>query len=110
MIHLKTVPFKLLKSVWLGAICVAPLLAQGAQVSGLVRDPQQKAVANAHAILTQVSTGVARSVSSGGGGLYAFTFLSPGLYRLAVSAPGFSQQPQFRSLWKQVRGLLTTSI
>jgi hypothetical protein len=62
---------------------------QDAQLSGLIRDPSQAAVAGAEITLRSDQSGGRRTTHSSESGLYNLTNLRPGLYRLTVRAPGF---------------------
>ena len=66
----------------------------GATLSGTVKDSSGAFIPNAQVAITDVATGVTRTVSAGGAGLYAAPNLSPGTYEIRVSATGFSTQVQ----------------
>jgi len=79
------------------ALCMAtgmsvPIRAQvaGASLSGTVLDPSGSIVPNAQIVITDVNTGVSRTVTSSSGGLYTAPNLLPGVYKLSVTATGFS--------------------
>ncbi len=68
------------------------LLAQSAGTSGLtgiVTDPSNATVANVTVSLTSADTGQARTVTTGPDGVYRFSLLPPGVYRVQFSANGF---------------------
>ena len=65
-----------------------------ASLSGTVFDPQDKAIPGAAVQLTSDSTQASRSVNSTEQGLYQFTALLPGTYKLAVQASGLSSLTQ----------------
>jgi hypothetical protein len=79
---------------WVFAVLVllAPLAtAQSAsQLNGSVIDPSGASVAGAKITLTDPATGLQRSTTSGGTGLYQFLDVPPGEYRLEATAGGFA--------------------
>jgi hypothetical protein len=62
---------------------------QTGRMTGTVYDPNKAAVPNAAITVTEKATGVARRVASNETGAYVVTALNPGIYDVAVSAPGF---------------------
>lgn len=62
-----------------------------ATVTGRVTDPSGAVVPDATLTITNVATGAATVVKSGGTGDYYAPFLAPGPYKLTVTAPGFRQ-------------------
>jgi hypothetical protein len=62
----------------------------GASLTGTVRDASRAVIANAQISITDVATGVARSVATDTAGVYAAPNLLPGNYEVKVTAPGFS--------------------
>src|SRR5690242_14080318 len=60
-------------------------------LSGNVTDSSGAAVVNAKVTATEVSTNVARTVTSGSDGSYQILFLPIGTYKLNVTAPGFKR-------------------
>jgi hypothetical protein len=70
-------------------VCGGSALAQTAQVSGQVTDPQRLAVANADVRIVDQATGVERQVKTNGTGYYVAPFLLPGRYKVFVQAQGF---------------------
>jgi hypothetical protein len=66
----------------------------GATLSGTVMDSSGAVIPNAQVSITNSATGVTRTVSSGGSGLYTAPNLLPGIYEIRVTAPGFSTQVQ----------------
>ena len=81
-----------------GAVCLLlaallPVFAQAqtmnASISGTVLDPTGAAVPNAELTLTGVVTGALHRTTSGPDGLYSFPNLTPGVYELKATAPGF---------------------
>src|SRR3979490_3030875 len=64
----------------------------GATLTGTVKDSSGAFIPNAQVIITDVATGVTRSVSPGSSGLYMAPNLLPGTYEIRVTATGFSTQ------------------
>lgn len=64
--------------------------ANSGQLSGIVRDPDQSAVANAMLTLTNLQTQSARHTTSDASGQYTFTGLAAGAYTLRAEKQGFS--------------------
>jgi hypothetical protein len=62
-----------------------------ASLAGTVQDSTQAAIPNATITLTNNATNVSKSVQSGASGTYTFSELSPGTYKLTVTAHGFQQ-------------------
>src|SRR6267143_437627 len=60
-----------------------------AAVSGLVTDPQGRAVVDTAIVLTNVNTGIAYQTKTNGEGIYRLNGLHPGIYRANVSKDGF---------------------
>ncbi len=61
-----------------------------ATLSGRVLDPTRAAVVGAELVLTNIDTNVETRTKTGKEGLYVFTGVKPGRYRLAAGASGFS--------------------
>src|SRR6202171_1628874 len=59
-------------------------------VSGEVSDPQSAMVRGAQIVAVQRSTGLQRTTTSNGSGLFAINDVAPGDYELRVSAAGFA--------------------
>lgn len=73
-------------------LCVPLALPQSAgtgALTGTVTDPSGGAVANCSVTATNVGTNQAREEKTGGDGVYKFSLLPPGNYRLKFSAQGF---------------------
>jgi hypothetical protein len=66
-----------------------PLLAQNAELSGLVSDPSGLAVPGAKVVVQSADTAATRTVSSNGRGEYSAPALLPGAYNITVDAAGF---------------------
>src|SRR5690349_19398311 len=60
-----------------------------ATVSGLVTDPQGRAVVDTTIVLTNVNTGIAYQTKTNGNGIYRVNGLQPGIYRANLSKDGF---------------------
>ncbi len=82
------------RATWLFAtvaILGSLALAQSSsQLNGSVSDPSGASVAGAKINLTDAATGLQRSTTSNGAGLYQFLDVPPGNYRLDAAATGFS--------------------
>jgi hypothetical protein len=70
-------------------VCFSSAFAQTAQLSGVVRDPSQAVVAGAPVTIRNDETRVERSTLTNNEGVYEVPFLAPGIYTVAVQAPGF---------------------
>jgi outer membrane receptor protein involved in Fe transport len=89
-------------AVWVFVILAISILGAGqsyAQVSGAtltgtVKDSSGAVIPNAQVAITDVATGVTRTVSPGGAGLYTAPNLLPGTYEIRITATGFSTQVQ----------------
>src|SRR3989475_10914158 len=64
----------------------------GATLTGTVKDSSGAFIPNAQVVITDLATGVTRTVSPGGGGLYTAPNLLPATYEIRVTATGFSTQ------------------
>ena len=58
-------------------------------ISGIVRDETGAVIPGANVTVTNVDTGISRSVVSDGGGRYRVTSLNPSLYELQAQVTGF---------------------
>jgi hypothetical protein len=67
-----------------------PLCAQTAQITGEVRDPSSAVVPKAGVRAINKATLVERHTKTNESGFYAFPFLEPGKYQIAVEAAGFA--------------------
>src|SRR5713226_3092833 len=63
-----------------------------ATLKGTVVDPQGAAVAGATVTVTNLSMGISKAVTTSGDGSYRVLALTPGIYRIAVDAQGFSKE------------------
>jgi hypothetical protein len=74
------------------AVCIPSVWAQSAGTSGLsgtITDPSGAAIPNVSVTITSNDTGQTRSANTGTDGVYKFTLLPPGSYKVRVSAAGF---------------------
>src|SRR5260370_1345662 len=89
-------------TVWIFVIVAISILwtgqayaqVAGATLTGTVKDSSGAVIPNAQVAITDVATGVTRTVSPGSAGLYTAPNLSPGIYEIRVTATGFSTQLQ----------------
>jgi hypothetical protein len=84
---------KIACAVLLVGMCIFPGAAK-AQVlygvlTGNVTDPSSAAVPDAQVEALNMATGVSRRATTDSGGIYRFTELLPGTYKVTVSAPNF---------------------
>src|SRR5580704_11937552 len=68
---------------------VIPLLAQNAELSGLITDPSGLTVAGARVVVQSLDTDATRAVSSNQRGEYSVPALLPGPYNSVIEANGF---------------------
>src|ERR1700693_6329070 len=66
----------------------------GATLTGTVKDSSGAFIPSAQVAITDVATGITRTVSPGGAGLYTAPNLSPGTYDVRITATGFSTHVQ----------------
>src|SRR5689334_6523252 len=73
------------------AVMSIPAFAQvtATAIHGLVRDPSGAIVPGATLRLQDTSTGIERTTVSSADGVFAFSNLQPGTYKLTVAAAGF---------------------
>ena len=76
------------------ALFVTPLLAQTAEVSGLISDPSGLPVPSATVNVQRRETGATRRAVSNQQGLYSVPALPPGTYDVAIEATGFKSLHQ----------------
>src|SRR5271165_2680850 len=67
----------------------SPLLAQNAEISGLITDPSGLAVPAARVVVQSADTGATRTVSSNQQGEYSAPALPPGPHNITIEANGF---------------------
>src|SRR5271156_6427714 len=70
-------------------LAAAPLLAQNAELSGLISDPSGLAAPNARVVVQSADTGATRTVSSNQQCEYSVPALLPGPYNITIEATGF---------------------
>jgi hypothetical protein len=75
-------------SITLAPCLMAQTSSTGA-LAGTVKDPSGAVVPNATVTATSLDTGAVRTATTGTDGLYKFTLLPPGNYRLRMEASGF---------------------
>jgi hypothetical protein len=68
------------------------LLAQSAQIGGIVRDESRAAIPHASIVIESLDTHEKSETKSNGDGVYSLPSLQPGRYQLTVQAPGFEQK------------------
>src|SRR5271163_3740883 len=71
------------------ALLSTPLLAQNAELSGLISDPAGLAVPGARVVVQSADTRGTRTVSSNQQGEYSVPALLPGPYNITIEATGF---------------------
>jgi hypothetical protein len=84
--------FSLLAAFAMLLLCVSLAQAQGAgtgAITGTITDPSGGAVANVTVTATNIGTNQSRDAKTGADGVYKFSLLPPGNYRLKFSAAGF---------------------
>src|SRR6202158_2860998 len=76
----------------LGHLDSAPVYGQvaGATLSGVVSDPSGRGIPSAKVSITNVTTGVVRTVETDSDGYYTAPNLLPGSYEITTTAKGFS--------------------
>lgn len=67
-------------------------LAQNAQITGIISDPQKAIISDAKITILNLATQEKISVSSNSAGAYSIPSLPPAKYRITVSATGFETQ------------------
>ncbi len=74
-------------------VLVGMALAQTSlgRISGRVLDPQGAVIPAVEVVATNERTGVSIQAVSNEAGIYALSFLPPGLYRISASGPGFKR-------------------
>src|SRR5204863_7980890 len=63
---------------------------QSGRIVGTVTDPNKAVVPNAKAVITNTATNQSQTLLSNGAGDFALTPVDPGIYRIEVTASGFS--------------------
>ncbi len=73
-----------------GTLVAFPLWGQAVgSVSGVVTDPGGSLIPKAHVRLISLDTGETRDVDAADDGIYVFSLVAPGVYRVQVTAQGF---------------------
>jgi hypothetical protein len=75
-------------------LCSLPVLAQtsgNGNIAGVVTDASGAAVPGASVVVINTDTGVARKLTTNGGGIYTASFLVPGHYEVTATAPSFGK-------------------
>src|ERR1700733_5821074 len=83
--------------MWLLAALAVSSHAQSiisGDVTGTITDASGAAIPGATVTLSNVNTNANQTVTTNADGSYRFAFVSPGTYKLAVSATGFQTQQQ----------------
>ncbi len=73
-------------------VCASHALAQSAgtgALTGTITDPQGAVVPNVVVTMTSTDTNQTRTTNTGADGIYKFTLVPPGNYRVRFTAPGF---------------------
>ncbi len=73
------------------------------QISGIVNDPNQAALAGAQVILTNSETQDKVAAVSDGQGTYLFSSLQPGNYVVEADANGFKPSASSALTWRRAR-------
>jgi Carboxypeptidase regulatory-like domain/TonB dependent receptor-like, beta-barrel len=82
----------LLAAAFVLLVCTPALQAQSAGTAGLsgtITDPSGAAIPNVNVTITNNDTGQSRTTNTGTDGVYKFTLLPPGGYKVRFSAQGF---------------------
>jgi hypothetical protein len=93
------------------ALHALPLMAQDAELSGLITDPAGLAVPSARVVVQSADTGATRTVSSNQTGEYSEPAMLPGPYNITIDANGFqlSMSMASWSKWTNARGWILRS-
>ena len=87
----------LLLSALFCLLCTIPAWPQSltsGDITGVVSDPTGAVVSNAKVTLSNSQTGATQVRTTNPQGLYRFSLLNPGSYKVSVSAPGFQSAAQ----------------
>src|SRR5246127_1887580 len=63
-------------------------------IAGTVTDPSGAAIPNAKVTVTNTTNGQVKSATSGNAGEFRVSLLSPGTYKVSITAPGFQTTEQ----------------
>lgn len=77
-------------TIGISCLCVASHAQTVTRITGTVSDIQGNAIVDAQVLAQNTSTGEERKVTSDQAGNYIFTSLTPGTYKVTVTAKGFS--------------------
>ena len=80
---------KLLNSAVMAFALALPLIAQNAQITGLVKDPTDSPVAGAVVTVSSPESGTRRTIASSADGYYTVALLPRGKYEVNVEKAGF---------------------
>ncbi len=91
-----------ISAVWIfvgAAVCLtmtghADAQVSGATLTGTIKDSSGAFIASAQVVITDLATGVTRTISADAAGLYAAPNLLPATYEIRVTATGFSTAVQ----------------
>jgi hypothetical protein len=92
--HLTTRLRALSAGLLLAALCALPLTAQtsgNGNITGTITDNAGAAVPGATVMVTNMDTGVSRTITTDGAGIYTAPFLLPGHYTVAASGASFGK-------------------
>jgi iron complex outermembrane recepter protein len=89
-VDFRSVCFRLSLLVGLILLGSCAALAQSAQVSGTIRDPDQSVVSNTFVTLGDVQARPVLQTTTNQAGQYTFTAVAPGTYRLEAHKAGFA--------------------
>ena len=81
-----------MKQIILGTLFVCSLFGQSAEISGIVRDASGAAIPGAKVSVINQDTAADRATKADSSGFYSVPALSPGRYRMTVSANGFQTE------------------
>lgn len=88
-------PFRLATATLFAALLLpASSFAQtsgNGNITGTITDPSGAAVPNATVVVTNMDTGVSRTLTTNGAGLYTANFLQPGHYEVVASGASFGK-------------------
>src|SRR6202022_4409070 len=78
----------------LGTLVSVPASAQvaGGTLSGTITDPSGAGIPQARVVITNVATGVGRTVTTNTDGFYTAPNLLPGEYQVTLDAKGFNTE------------------
>src|SRR5258708_10161058 len=89
MATVRGTPVVILALLWISLCSAAFAQVTGGTITGTVHDPSGAVVPGAEVKIKNLATGVVRTLSSNGQGLYSAPNLNPGDYTVEVSAKGF---------------------